>query len=520
MFDKNAAIYCRSTKNEHGCSIIHQIKELEEYAEQKGLTVVRQYLDDTISGLSANRPGLSALLQDIQSPNRNWEQILIYDTSRLSRDNQMHFQTLFKIECDRYDITISYKTIPDSDPITEHLITTMLQATDAWFSMLSGKKGREAMIANALEGYWVGGRAPFGYDLQEIPVNKLGKTVTKKRLILNKDAKKMGEFLSRLAMGEKGAVIAEDLNLGVSRGTINGWKWQALTYAGCLVWNKTNPREANKKGYKGKKGKYRPIEEWIITPDCHEALISRSQAEVIMRQLKEGRREIKSRFLLSGILKTPDGKVWHGNSDNRCVPPKFSYRLKTDTGGSKQISKDAIELPILKQIKNDLNNPLFVDLLFEEFQKSQKESNFKSKLRANDKQIKTLKGQQQKIVDLLLEDNASIKILMVRLNDLKIEVELLEKQNEHFKQMNTKNEFMSKSLIKEYLSGLLLNSEIPKKDLLRCLIGWVSLDLNLQCIIYYKLSISNEDGGIGASPRGTTSIPVKPILFAERSIKL
>ncbi len=504
MFEKNAVIYCRSTKNRHGCSIAQQIASLHEYAEQRGLKIIAQFIDDTVSGLQSNRPGINNLLQALRDPNRIWQTILIYDTSRLSRDNQLHFQTLFEIECEKYDVVISYKTIPDSDPITQKLIKSMLSATDAWFSMQSRVKGMDAMEANARECYWVGGRAPFGYDLKEITVQKLGKTVTKKRLVLNKDSAKMKEFLTRLAAGEKGAIVAKELGISNSRTTVNAWKWQALTYAGCLVWNKTNAREPGKGKYK-KGGKYRDRSEWIVTETCHEALITRAQAETLLKQLDEGKRNVKSDFLLSGLLKSPDGRTWHGNSDNRHIPHQRSYRLKTEVG-YKKIDKAAIEGPVINQVLKDLSNPCFVDTLLEAHKTSQKKTDNEGKLRANKQKITSIITKQGKLVDLLLEQNELKKAIMPRLNVLRKELEMLERQNKDLERVSLNQVNLSKPLIRKSLESL-ADQKIP--TILDELIDYISLNpLTFDCVIHYKLRIEDSNRAIDASPRG-----VEPLLL-------
>ena len=55
--------------------------------------------------------------------------------------------------------------------------------------------------------------------------------------------------------------------------TIHNWFRNSFLFAGCQVWGRT------KKG-----GKVRPVEEWTLTKDNHQATISFEQAEQIFKQ--------------------------------------------------------------------------------------------------------------------------------------------------------------------------------------------------------------------------------------------
>ena len=67
---KITALYERLSRDDEQAgesnSILNQKKYLEEYARQKGLRNIRHFYDDGYSGTNFNRPGFTALLEEIE----------------------------------------------------------------------------------------------------------------------------------------------------------------------------------------------------------------------------------------------------------------------------------------------------------------------------------------------------------------------------------------------------------------------------------------------------------------------
>ena len=68
---KITALYERLSRDDEQAgesnSILNQKKYLEEYARQKGMRNIRHFCDDGYSGVSFNRPGFAALLEEIEA---------------------------------------------------------------------------------------------------------------------------------------------------------------------------------------------------------------------------------------------------------------------------------------------------------------------------------------------------------------------------------------------------------------------------------------------------------------------
>lgn len=74
-------------------SICNQRRILQRYIVDEGLTLVREYVDDGVSGTTFDRPGFNELLQDIEK--HSIDMVITKDLSRLGRD---YIKTGFYIE--------------------------------------------------------------------------------------------------------------------------------------------------------------------------------------------------------------------------------------------------------------------------------------------------------------------------------------------------------------------------------------------------------------------------------------
>ena len=85
---KITALYERLSRDDEQAgesnSILNQKKYLEEYARQKGLRNIRHFYDDGYSGTNFNRPGFTALLEEIEAG--RVDTLVVKDLSRFGRN--------------------------------------------------------------------------------------------------------------------------------------------------------------------------------------------------------------------------------------------------------------------------------------------------------------------------------------------------------------------------------------------------------------------------------------------------
>jgi len=98
---------------------MNQMGAIREYAESNNIEIVRVYIDEGKSGLTAKGlDGLNCLIRDVESTQSDFSVILVYDVSRWGRFQE--FDESVKIErlCRRAGITIHYcaeKFVNDSN---------------------------------------------------------------------------------------------------------------------------------------------------------------------------------------------------------------------------------------------------------------------------------------------------------------------------------------------------------------------------------------------------------------------
>lgn len=159
-------IYVRVSTQEQakeGYSIGEQIDRLKKYCEAMGWEIVRIFIDPGYSGGSTDRPGITEMIEFIET--NNVDKVVVYKLDRLSRSQK---DTLYLIE----DVFLKHNTdfvsmnenFDTSTPFGRAMIGIL-----AVFAQLEREQIKERMTmgkeARAKEGKWVGGRyIPIGYD--------------------------------------------------------------------------------------------------------------------------------------------------------------------------------------------------------------------------------------------------------------------------------------------------------------------------------------------------------------------
>ena len=128
MNEKITALYERLSRDDEqqgeSNSIVNQKKYLEDYAKAKGFRNIRHFTDDGYTGTNFNRPGFTALLDEVKAGNVGT--IIIKDMSRIGRNYlQVGYYTeiLFPDKGVRF---IAVNNSIDSDSQTENEFTPFL----------------------------------------------------------------------------------------------------------------------------------------------------------------------------------------------------------------------------------------------------------------------------------------------------------------------------------------------------------------------------------------------------------
>ena len=101
---KNVVIYCRysSTKQDSGFSIEAQLNACREYCAKNELIIVKEYIDEAISGRSSDRPQFNQMLEDAKTD--TFSQIIVHKFDRFSR-NRTH-SVIFKAKLQKHNVAV------------------------------------------------------------------------------------------------------------------------------------------------------------------------------------------------------------------------------------------------------------------------------------------------------------------------------------------------------------------------------------------------------------------------------
>lgn len=495
-----ATLYLRSSKDRSDVSIDAQRRELRELAQARGLVVVSEFVDAVESGKDEQRPGFQALLRELKAPNRQWQTIMALDTSRIGR--RQYIAQAFAHECDKMGVAVIYAKVPEVDPITKVLLHSILTAMDEVHSLMSREKGLAGMAENVRQGYRAGGRAPKGYRLVRVATGAVrdGDPVTKSRLETDEEAQAIGEYLKARAKGQRSREICERLALTHSSATLQSIEANALVYAGHTVWNVHQPRKGNGQA------KRRPREEWIIQRGTHDALITDEEAEAILagRAAKSRVRRVRGAdYLLSGVLVTPAGTAWHGNS-----------RMGTGyyRAGTKSLLAERVEREILEAIMADLVSPGLVSSVTRQARARMRPDAARAEMAELESRVRRNEAESARLLELVTQTSTPAPLLrkveQLEADTAEARLELAE----HAATLATAKAYseITEDQVRHLLGTIAEQTResgrMEVKQFVAGLVEKITLDPEtLSCGISYRIAL--ESGVKLASPRGSNLIP-------------
>lgn len=296
---KRAVIYARVSSRkqaDEGISMEAQIEQCTARAAALGAQVARVFRDDGVSGRSTKgRTGfLSALAYCEAAP---VDLFITWSTSRFARnaiDLWVHQDQLkavgTRLECLNADI--------DDETDAGFINRVFMGAMDQMVSRQIAKDTLRSMKKSAAEGFFTGGRVPFGY--RTVPDGK------RARLVPNDEEAPVVRRAFDLCLQGLGALaICQDLNESGQLRRGERWKKTSViymlkseAYTGIKTFNRANK----------KTGQLKPRAEWVQV-ESHEPLVSRADFErvqIMMEDRAPAHRQggtPRSGFVFSGLLK-------------------------------------------------------------------------------------------------------------------------------------------------------------------------------------------------------------------------
>ena len=343
--DKITALYCRLSRDDEyngdSMSIQNQKELLLKFANDNGYFNTEFFVDDGYTGTNFDRPDFKRLIEAVEDGKIGT--VIVKDLSRFGRE---YLQTGFYTEMFLPDNDVRFIAINDSvdSDMGDNDFAPFRNIINEWYAKDCSKKIRAVMKMKAQRGDCLTGMAPYGYM----------KDPNDKTKLIPSDRADYVKMMYRMAIegcscGEI-ATKMRSMNLPIPKADNyirNGlencasypkypYYWLKATVKTILLnpvyTGRTVALRYTNKSYKNKKRIERPEDEWVITENTHEALVSREDYDTVYKRLSVKTRDKVTNpdNIFRGLVMCPDcGKV-HGFSkryDNR--NSKGVYRCQT-----------------------------------------------------------------------------------------------------------------------------------------------------------------------------------------------
>lgn len=207
------AIYARySSANQTEQSIEGQIRDCYSYAERNDFTVVAEYIDRAISGLTDDRPDFQRMIED--SKKREFDFILVWKLDRFSRDR--YDSAIYKRELKKNGVRVLSVMENVGHGDESIILESILESMAEFYSRDLSKKVKRGLRETCLKGNFPGGFVPLGYQVADrkiVPDPEIAPLIRR--------------AFERFAAGVPTGRIVEELNAAGVRGN----QGRPLTYS-------------------------------------------------------------------------------------------------------------------------------------------------------------------------------------------------------------------------------------------------------------------------------------------------
>lgn len=344
--------YCRYSSNlQDEKSIEQQKNELEEYAKNNNISIIKYYIDEAKSGTKDTRDSFQNMISDA-CKFKDVQAILVWKTDRFARkamDSLYYRNRLEKIGVKLISITQPI----DTETPEGKLMSTMLAGMDEYYSQNLASNVKRALKLNAQNAQFNGGIAPLGYDI----INK--------RYVINEQEASCVRFIYDMYIeGYSLIEIALKLNsMGFRTKKNKPFSKTSIydiidneKYIGNYIFNK-----GTKSNHSGMR------EDAIIIENAIPQIISREVFEKAMNKRtrrKNAENTAKNFYLLSGLIKCECGGSYVGTTvkkqknGNTYISGYYrcSNHNKLNNCKMPSLKQEVIEQKIVKLLTEELLN--------------------------------------------------------------------------------------------------------------------------------------------------------------------
>ena len=269
----NIVVYARYSSNaQTEQSIEGQLRVCREYAENKGYSILNEYIDRAMTGTNDNRPQFQQMIKD--SEKKTFQYVLVYKLDRFSRNK--YDNALYKHMLQQNGVKVISATEAISDTPEGALMEGLLEMFAELYSKDLSQKVTRGLRESILKGNFVGGNILYGYQVKD------------KKIIINEEQAPAVKFIfEEYAKGTRKTEIIEQLNKMGYR-TNKGKKFTKQSIQNSL---------SNKKYI----GLYK--NDFVENNNYYPAIIDKAIFDKVQERLKLNKRFAtipKEKFLLSG----------------------------------------------------------------------------------------------------------------------------------------------------------------------------------------------------------------------------
>ena len=314
-----AVTYVRMSTEHQRYSIENQSATIDQYAKSHNMHVIRTYSDAGKSGLNiSGRDGLKRLLIDVESPERDFDVVLVFDISRWGRFQDADEAAFYEYKCKRAGVTVHYcaeQFENDGSPVST-IVKGVKRAMAGEYSRELSAKVFAGQCRLTEKGFRQGG--PAGFGLRRVLVDAHGnrkqvlernqhKSLTTDRVILEPGPEDEVRIVNRIFQdfvmrGQKETEIAECLNAeGVKTSFGADWSRKAVSYVlqneayiGHIVYNRRSTK------LRQRTVKNTP-EMWVRADRAFEAIVSEKLFHAAQAILKERTHLITNEEILARL---------------------------------------------------------------------------------------------------------------------------------------------------------------------------------------------------------------------------
>ena len=170
-----AAEYVRMSTEHQQYSTENQADKIREYAQQRGIEIVRTYADEGKSGLRIDgRQALQQLIRDVEAGKADFQIILVYDVSRWGRFQDADESAYYEYICRRAGIQVAYcaeQFENDGSPVST-IVKGVKRAMAGEYSRELSAKVFAGQCRLIELGFRQGG--PAGFGLRRVLIDQAG----------------------------------------------------------------------------------------------------------------------------------------------------------------------------------------------------------------------------------------------------------------------------------------------------------------------------------------------------------